>query len=339
MKRFVNIINLTFIIMVAPLCVVLGLGYVFRTSLNAPFYYGNGSSKAYYQPTTPQYAKIKKDCYLFASTDITDLSYRNVKFILPESYFVVILSHVSAGIDRVEYDGKVGYVDSNKIKAVDFVPAVPTLEGITFDISSKTGTHIRSAPSDLAEVLDIIPASATNITFVGEIVGDIPVGGSSNIWYLAIYTPSSNTTSVIEGYVYSERVVNLTPIVANSEDIIEPPISENDGKESFAISGAVKATLIVLICVPIVLVFVLLVISNHKNKSGQSAKDIEKQLKNEKEKPSKSRAVRTKIHRIEDLEGQSLHKKEAFLSKPREASTTLRPQFPTYEVIDDDDLL
>ncbi len=316
----------------APLVVVMSAGYIFRTARQAPMFYGRASA---YVPSQVEYAKIKKDCHLFTTSDISDLSYRNVKFILPESYFVVVLSHVSSSIARVDYDGQVGYVDASKIKVVDFVPIQPTLEGITFDISSKSGTHIRLAPSDSAEILEIVPAGASSLIYVGQIVGDIPVGGSSNIWYLAVYTPSSSTTSVIEGYVYSERTTNLTPIKANAEDIIEPPKNEEQADaESFAISGAVKGILIALICLPILLVFILLLVG--QKRSTKRAKDIEKEL-SKPEKPAKKSD--RKIHSIDELEGQPLSRKETFLNRKKEASASLKPVFPTYEVIDDDDLL
>ena len=314
-----------------------------------------------YSVSQIKYAKAKDNCFLFKTSDISDSSYRNVIFIIPSSYFVTVLSEVNTMITKVQYKNKIGYVSADSVTKVSFVPVSPTLEGVSFDISEDVGTQIRSSPvaDNTSNVLKIIPAGTVDISYTATILGDIPTGGSSNVWYYATYTPISDPTSVYEGYVYSEKTYNLTEIPKNLEDDLKPSeeISEEDEEIGFTINDTIKVVLIVLICVPIVLVFVLLVAHNKRNKKD---KEVEQEYKNfvkkEEEKTQKydnfqfdeeahkrSRVRKQSIRKIRDLEGKAFEKKEPyyarFISQEPNGDNSSTPAFPTYEVIDDDDLL
>lgn len=301
-----------------------------------------------YDVSRVEYAKVKEDCYLYKTTDITDNSFSNVYYIVPESYFVSVISEPNSMISEVMYGDKRGYVSSDTITKVDFTPVNPTLKNVTFDIKSGAGTQLWKVPDtdnrDNATDV-IIPGGTKSVRYIASVLGTIPNNGDTNVWYYAVYSPATDPTSVYEGYIYSNRAENLTNIISNTEgnvEIVDPVIDENEDA-SYAIDSTVRLVLIILICVPIILVFVLLIFSNRKSKNkAQNALKSE----TEPEKPQNTKAVKvnnkTHFKKIDDFEGQTLKKKPIYFTKFMEQNyktASLKPEFPSYEVVDDDDLL
>lgn len=379
MKKIVSFILLVVSLLVVPFAFTIASSVKIRSYLHKPafnmssnyksnnFYttYNNSDMIAKgYSVSQVKYAKVKENCYLFKTSDVTDSSYNNVWFFIPETYFVTILSEVDSMITRVQYKNKIGYVASDTIKQVDFVPLNPTLENVTFDITNDVGTQIRSCPNaeNTSNILGVIPAGTTNLSYIATVLGDIPTGGTSNVWYYALYSPISDPTSVYEGYVYSEKTMNLTNYEANLEDVenAETPADDVTDFDEYKINGTIKTVLIILICVPIVLVFVLLVASNKRKRNENLEDDLNQGgLKSKSKLESKSLKAKDKdtitnykqiqagphITNIDQLEGKSLTKKNKpyyakFISTNTEClNDEAVPAFPTYEVIDDDDLL
>lgn len=281
-----------------------------------------------------KYAKAKENCFLFKTTDTTSSVFSNVYFVVPESYFVVILNEINPSVYKVDYCGKIGYVSADSVEKATFIPICPTLDDIYFDIIQNVGTQLRNSPSVLSSnILTIIPAGESNISYISYICGNVPDGGNSDIWYYVKYCPSTDPTSVYEGYVYSEKTCNLSSIVLNKEN--NPKLETEDNNlndESISMSPKVRIVLIVLISLPIILVFILLVVNNHKSIDKIKRKDNEKQ-EDFYQKPK---------HKVKDFVGKKYIKKSPdeymFVSNDKK-SNSIQPSFPTYEVVDDDDLL
>ncbi len=360
MKKFVRTITKSLVLFASFFALVICSAFFARMALNKPIAYGFKdeyfANHKNLSAARIVYGKAKQNCYLFKTSDITDSSFRNVLFIVPETYFVTVLDQINSMICKVEYKNRIGYVSVDSISIVNFVPSVPTLENITFDIPDQVGTQIRVAPvaEDTSNILKVIPASTKSIQYIATIIGEIPTGGTSNIWYYCLYTPSADPTSVYEGYVYSGKTQNLSNIPKNTEAASEiPPDDANDESNNIVINDLVKGVLIALICIPIVLIFILLVSSNRKKKlvSDDSAtlelkpsKKIKlEDFDQESNSKPKSAQRRGTSKTIKSFEGKPLKKKEPvysrFISDFDNTPASSLPKFPTYEIIDDDDLL
>ncbi len=350
MKNFIKKLFVSLMMIILPLFATFFSGLAIRSYIGKPLYYAEGQSV--------RYAKVGSECYFFKTSNINDVSFRNVFYIVPETYFVIIVDDSTSPAIKVRYGDTLGYVSLDTIKEVSFVPVNPTLSGATLDISSASGTQIMSAPSVESEVECVISKNTRQIKYVAYTYGEVPSGGVSNVWYYAVFVPPYDPTSVFEGYIYSERVSNLSTILPNSEGIEETPPPSTDDEEmsesdaNFAMNNTVKIILIVMICLPIILVFVLLLISNRKSKNDKLEKELGEELNGQAKSPAPKKKSRTtakkksssKIRNLDDLDGQTLVRKPVFYTnfldqKPSRSTANLEPEFPNYEVVDDDDLL
>ena len=204
MKRILSIFYMTVMLVLVPFSFVIGSASVIRLITKRPIYYNakyitKKEQNIYinhrdfvcqgYSDSSISYAKIKSNAYLFKTSDISNSSYLNVYYILPESYFVEVVSFVNSMIVKVQYKNKIGYVSSDSISVVDFVPSMPFLNGVVFDILNDVGTQLRSSPSatNNENIKTLLPAGKKNIEYIASIKGDIPTGGVSNIWYYCFY--------------------------------------------------------------------------------------------------------------------------------------------------------
>lgn len=359
MGKFIKRICITLLLVIIPLSFVITFAFIIRASLNKQLIYGykNNYKQEYklkqktFGESSVVYAKVKNNCYFFKTSDITDTTHNNVFFIIPETYFVIVLDNINLSIIKVQYKNKIGYVSADSIKVVSFTPIVPFLEGITFDITSSSGTQIRLTPNvnNSSNILHVIPAGTKNVNYIAKTIGNIPTGGSSNIWYYVLYTPISDPTSVYEGYVYSEKAINISKINPNEEDEIVPSEDNDNRAPEIYINGSVKTILIVIICIPIVLVFVLLVIQNKRTKNNKSIKDVlinnsdneDTGSSNNANKITKSIDKKT-TKKLKEFEGKTFSKKNPYFAKfisSEQNKDNSFASFPSYEVVDDDDLL
>ena len=70
------------------------------------------------------YAKATANCTLYKTQSMNN-EMSNVYFIVPETYFVIILDKVSDDCYKVQYDKFIGFVDSSTIIVATFIPIVP----------------------------------------------------------------------------------------------------------------------------------------------------------------------------------------------------------------------
>jgi len=162
------------------------------------------------------YAKALSDCTLYKSQEMVD-DIESIYFQVPETYFVMILETINDKCLKVKYDRFVGFVNVSRIEKVSFVPIVKFLSDVTFDIKSNSGTQVWKLPLAGSEICTMIPAGTKKINYIASVKGVVPSNGESNLWFYVSYTPDYDSTSVYEGYVYSENTTNLTEIISNKE--------------------------------------------------------------------------------------------------------------------------
>lgn len=224
----------------------------------------NISISASEEAQTTTYAKALVGCNLYKTQEMNQ-NYQDIYFIIPETYFVIILETISDNCFKVQYDKFIGYVDSSTVILATFVPIVKTLDNISFDIKTTSGTQIWQYPTTRSSICTTLTAGTKNINYIAFAYGQVPSGGESNIWYYVCYTPDSNSTNVYEGYIYSENTINLTEIVANTEsnpEVIED-LKNND--KLIYISSTLKTIVITIIAIPIILFFAIILYKLIKN--------------------------------------------------------------------------
>jgi hypothetical protein len=199
------------------------------------------------------YAKALNGCVLYKSQEMNN-DYNDILFIVPETYFVLILDVIDEDkCYMVQYDKYIGYVSPKFVEIATFNPIVKTLENITFDIRSNVGTQIWSAPSTKSDIYTTLSAGTKSVKYIASVEGMIPIGCESNIWYYVLYTPNDNSTNVYEGYIYSENTINLSEIISNNEtnpEVISNNVFDDD---LIYISSTIKTIVVAIIAIPIIL--------------------------------------------------------------------------------------
>lgn len=223
-----------------------------------------------YEAEYSTYAKALEGCTLYKSKTMRD-DLSNIYFVVPETYFVSVITITEQYLEVV-YDRFLGYVKPSSVIISTFIPIVRTLEDVTCDIKTTSGTQIWSQPSDISgKTYTTIPAGTVGINYIAAAYGDIPAGGESNLWYYVTYTPSTNSTNVYEGYVYSENITNLSEIMANTENNPDTNLG-GDGESQNSplyISPTIKTIIIALIAVPIIL-FIAIILYKMVKKAKES---------------------------------------------------------------------
>ena len=274
-----------------------------------------------------KYAKILPNCYLYKTSSL-DQDIKNIYFILPETYFVSVIKIINENVYQVQYSSFVGYCGANTISPVSFTPKDPELLNISFNINSLAGTQVWTEPSvNSGRKLTTIPAATLNIEYIASTTGEIPTGGTSNLWYYARYTPITQATKVYEGYIYSEAITNLSNIPNNLEVEL---ITDNSGQieNTINISDTFKTILLVLICSPFaILIFVFVVKAIKKASSKKQAKRGLDNVEN-----TNNTFTKTSYVKKRQFNNQINYHKD-------EPLETIEIAFPNYDYIDDDDLL
>jgi len=214
------------------------------------------------------YYKALSSCLLFKTSDVSNMDITNVLFIIPEGYFVKKISEISTTTLKVSYNSISGYVMTERVKLVSFLPKAKYLEGITFDIVQSSGTQIWKLPSsnDSSNILySHIKSGTINIKYIAEARGEIPTGATSPVWYYCHYSPESDPTSVYAGYIHKEKTTNLTTIPLNTEDdVIIKNESEINETDTLNLDATVKTILICLISLPLLSIIIVLLLSSRR---------------------------------------------------------------------------
>ena len=297
----------------------------------------NSNKFAYSKAETTTYAKALENCLMYKSESMIENS-DNVFFIIPESYFVIVLDYVNDNCYKVQYQKYIGYVSSSTVIISTFTPIVKFLEHIKFDIKETSGTQVWNKPSTSGRVLTTISAGTKGVSYIAYVYGTIPSGGESNLWYYVTFTPSENSTNVYEGYVYSENTTNLSEIVLNTE--CNPEVIQNESQTAdgvLYISPTIKTIIVAIIAIPIIL-FIFIILYN-------LIKKLQKNTKHRKNTNNYSEEDFGGLEQVSDrVENESLKseiskmKNTTFVKKnSKNFSSHNIPEFPDYS--SDDDLL
>lgn len=300
---------------------VIGIGFTYLSFKSPINKYVNA-----YEAAKITYAKAGKDCALYKDQSLSD-NIGNIYFYIPETYFVSIISKVSDNAYKVLYGSFTGYCKASELTIANFVPSVSTLLGISFDINSSSGTQVWSLPSDQnSKVLCTISPDTKNIEYIASIIGEIPVGGTTNLWYFARFTPATNSTAVYEGYVYSEATTNLTHIPNNLEVNNEEIFPD---KSPVNLNTSLKVIFILLICMPFVILFIIACVKAKKQFKKEPQMEEQKTISAPTPKPTRS------------IKGQFVKKKskKPIFEESDSSVDTIEVVFPEYNFVDDDDLL
>ena len=295
---------------------------------------------SYAKAESTTYAKASTGCILYKSEDMNN-DINNIYFVVPETYFVSVLEVVSDACMKVQYGSYVGFASTETLIVATFIPIVKTLDNIKFDIKETSGTQIWSAPSSSSnKILTTIPAGTKNVNYISFAYGDIPSGGESNLWYYVSYTPSSNSTNVYEGYVYSENATNLSEIVANTESNPESVLPSDGDENILVVSSSIRTLLIALISIPVILLFAIILykivknMRNFRSKHNDFAENkFDEEFSTENQAMEKNNKFSLK-DRINNLKNSTLIRKNR---SSRFENNSAYPVFPTYD--SDDDLL
>lgn len=296
---------------------------------------GCKSAFALSQNTT--YAKVSSGCVLYKNQDMNN-SFENIYFVIPETYFVSVVEVVSEKCFKVQYGNYIGYVDSSNLVIATFIPRVKQLEDVTCDVKETSGTQVWSCPTSTSRVLTTIPAGAKNINYIAFVYGEIPRGGESNLWYYVSYTPTTSSTSVYEGYVYSENITNLSEIPVNIENNPETENAENEAESTIVISSSIRTLLVALIAIPIILFLAIILYKIVKKFRENTNKGDNLQLEHNENFAENNQNFISARH-IGNLKNQISNLKNSTFVKKQKSDSERReyPVFPSYD--SDDDLL
>lgn len=226
------------------------------------------------------YARImNENIYLYKSaTYTTDIT--NIYFELEKTYFVKILE-VVGDFYKVKYQNVIGYVISSQVLMINGTPNNPYPENITFQISSALNTKLRTSPEMNNEnnIIGVLPSSNITLNYLGEIQGEESIKSLGSNWYYCYY--SYENSGCILGYVYAPLTENLTPIFANCETFSDKSETSETITPQMP-SEKQNLFLVVILCLPAVVIFIILVIpfnKNTKNTSTSNKKPVKRNSK------------------------------------------------------------
>lgn len=187
-------------------------------------------------------------------------------FLLPQTYFVELLSSYDEKFYSARYDDVYGYVLKNQVKPILGAPQTPFLNDINFRIFVPSGADLRSTPYNNGTVNLVynIPFLDNNLAYYGQQQGEELISKKGKTWYYCkYYTDNISYT----GYVYAPLCDCLTTITENTEQVefIDPTTMsfKNDIIESstdaFAgLSQTATTIIIIAISLPCLLLIYLL---------------------------------------------------------------------------------
>ena len=312
----------------------------------------SGAKASSFDPTTAEsstnygYYKVLSSCPLFKTSDITNTTLDNIYFIVPETYFVKKISDISASTIKVSYSGKIGYVMTERVRLVSFLPNEKYLKGITFDISKLSGTQMWSTPSsnDMTKIIfKHIEAGTTNISYIASTNGEIPPGATSPVWYYCTFSPANDPTSVYEGYIHSEKTTNLSQILENSEDDKVYNELSQTTKTLFGLPKSIETILIVFVSIPLLSTIVIIYLNSRRKNKQKSMNETDfNDTQHQFASINKSQKSNNSISKFR---GKKYSMKEKFDNFMFESSQNTTPsnqnkfKFSNLDIIDDDDLL
>ncbi len=205
---------------------------------------------------------MDSETYLYSSTDNLEASQL---FILPESYFVELLSNATESLYYARYNDVYGYIKKALVKPVKSEPQMPFLNNVSFRVFVPSGANLRSTPQNLGatNLIYSIPFLETNILYYGKISGEEAISKKGTTWFFCKYYVNNLSYS---GYVYSPLCDCLSPISKNEEVVefistplvFEEDITQTSTNKMEGLSQTAQTIIIVAISLPCLLFIYLL---------------------------------------------------------------------------------
>ncbi len=200
------------------------------------------------------YAKISSNNIYFYS--LPEEKEECKLFILPSSYFVLLLSAKNQ-FYYAQYNDIFGYVKQSDVVPMRGVPSTPYARA-SFRVFAFDGLGLFKSPSTSAEKIATLPYLCNDFTFYGCINGEEAVPNKSNQWYFVKYASSGKI-----GYVYSVFCDNFSSIPQNTEsfEVISSPLF-TDEEASAGLSSVAMTFIVIGVSLPCLIVLYLLVKPN-----------------------------------------------------------------------------
>lgn len=236
--------------------------------------------------TTYSYAKIvKPETFLYKMQGSTIKE----SYILPETYFVLLLSNYNENYYKVMYRDEEGFVLKDDVMPVNENVSTPYLDSKTFTPFVNEGKMVYRTPNNSSSEIVSQVDLYSPISFYGYTFGT-SIPGGNNIWYYG------RSASGLKGYFYSNfcNQFDLNNLPKNEETVTKKDnvYFEDDSTYMYSLvnpSITLKITLILSIVVPtLILIFLIFKpfnIEKSKDKSEKKPKKIRKlkHIKNIKE--------------------------------------------------------
>lgn len=209
------------------------------------------------------YAKITTDGNFFYEEPST--SEENKLFVIPCSYFVLLIANANEDFYYAKYLDLYGYVKKDEVTPMDGVPKTPYANS-TFRVFSQNGLSLQSQPNTESQTIGKIGFLENDVIYYGEKTGEEPFPESTNIWYYC--KPTQNETQKL-GYVFSYYCDKKSKITENTEYF--PKITgeltfDNElNIKNGGLTDTVKAIIILAVSLPC-LIILYLILTPHKKK-------------------------------------------------------------------------
>ena len=169
---------------------------------------------------------------------------------LPAGYFCTLSDEEEKpGYYAVVYDDLKGYVKTDSVQEVDYVPINKYETTVVFRCDNDgQPVNLRAAPRKSASIISVLPANATGHSY-GTTSGDALITGGGDLWY---YVRADG----LRGYCYYAHIsVDQTPpnVIEKQPEEPEPDnkTEPTSADEEQSIPRYAAIILIVALCIPV----------------------------------------------------------------------------------------
>ena len=198
-----------------------------------------------------QFARISSEISYLYRTASDSETVENKWCLLPQTFFVKILTNYNQTHYKVQFADLVGYVKKADMQLVVEVPKNPYPTATTFTIKNSTSCYLRSTPvvkGAISNIVSIIPASS-EVKFLGKTIGEEAIDLQGTVWYFAQFNNQI-------GYVYHAYSTTFLPVQTNTE-VVTLKLSATSTTLN-PLCNASSVLLIVIISIPVVIMLTML---------------------------------------------------------------------------------
>ncbi len=223
-------------------------------------------------PVAPAQISAKLTTFLYAKVENSGVNLynspnaiaENIKFEIPNSYFVLLLSNYNDRFYKAQYLDAVGFVLKDQVLPVNETPQTPYAEA-TFYVFTTDGTAVMDSPTSTGKALTTIE-KYEDVTYYGALEGEEKTLGRGTTWYFG------KTKQGVTGYFYAGLCEMNNAISQNNETVTKAtnPFGEDDNDYLYSLidlSPGVKVVLLLLVLLPAIFLLILAFKPNIMNRS------------------------------------------------------------------------